>query len=42
MTLTELSLSAIAVVFGALFVIVGISYLAYRFKNRTPYNIRSN
>ncbi len=42
MTLTELSFSAIAVVFGVMFIVIGFSYLSYRLKNKSPYDIRSN
>ena len=40
MPLFSLLISAVAIVAGTLFLIVGCSYLAYRLKRKSPYTQR--
>ncbi len=38
MSITELSISAAGLVIGIILLTIGISYIAYRIKKRSPYN----
>ena len=39
MSLSDLLVSAVTIVFTSMFLVVGISYLVYRIKNKSRYNI---
>ncbi len=40
MDLSSLILSAVAIFLASMFVIIGISYIAYKLRRRAPYQIR--
>ncbi len=42
MSLSDLTFSAVGIFFGFIFVVTGVSYLAYKVKNKRPYDFHSN